>query len=147
MKDFKLNCNTLKTLAAEIGRLVVTGKSYRVSVVEWRDKRSLSQNSLQHSVYTELSKYLISKGRKDWTPKKVKFEMKNNFLGWEQTECTNIHTGEITIKETLKCTSGLDKGESYHYTTQVLDFAQSIGCTIRIPAKCDYRELMEQQNN
>lgn len=122
-------------------------KSYRIIVKEWREKRSVSQNAFQHVIYNELSKYLISKGRNDWDVKKVKFEMKNNFLGWKQTECVNVLTGEVTIKEVLIGTSGLDVGESYYYTTRLLDFSQSIGCTIRIPEKCDYRDLMEQQES
>ena len=72
--------------------------------------------------------------------------MKNNFIGWEVTECTNVHTGEITTKETLIATSSLDVGEAGDYITKLLDFAQSIGCTIKIPAQCDYIDYLNTQN-
>ena len=145
MKNFKLTANSIGLFIAELWKLDLT-KAYRVTVVQWREKRSLSQNSFQHVIYKEISVYLISKGRTDWTEKKTKFEMKNNFLGWELTECTNVQTGEITIKETLIETSGLDVGTSGDYTTKLLDFAQNIGCTIKIPAQCDYRDYLNVQD-
>ena len=61
-------------------------------------------------------------------------------------EYTNLKTGEVTVKEVLRSTSGLDQGDAYQYTTQVLDFAQTIGCEIKIPSKCDYRELTDKQD-
>ena len=145
MKSFKLTVNSIGLFIQELWKLDLT-KSYRVTVVLWREKRSLSQNAFQHVIYDDISKYLISKGRKDWTEKKVKFEMKNNFLGWEETECTNVYTGEITVKETLISTSGLDVGVACDYITKLLDFAQSIGCNIKIPAVCDYRDYLNKQD-
>ncbi len=144
MKNFKLTANSIGLFIAELWKLDLT-RAYRVTVVQWREKRSLSQNAFQHVIYKEISDYLVSKGRTDWTEKKTKFEMKNNFLGWEITKCTNVHTGEITTKETLIETSGLDVGTSGDYTTKLLDFAQSINCTIKIPSQCDYRDYLNRQ--
>ena len=129
-----------------ISSAILAGKVLRVQVSEWREKRSLSQNALQHVIYSDISKYLISKGRKDWTPEYTKKQLKNKFLGWVNEEYIDIETGERTIKSVLKPTAGLDKGDAYHYTTQIIEWAESIGCEIRIPAKCEYRELMERQN-
>ena len=56
MKDFKLTASTLNDLAAEIGRLITTGKAYRVSIVEWRERRSISQNSLMWMWLSEIDK-------------------------------------------------------------------------------------------
>lgn len=145
MKDFKLTANSIGLLIGELWKLDLTG-AYRVSITRWRDKRGLSQNAFQHVIYTEVSKYLISKGRTDWTVDKVKFEMKNNFLGWEVVECVNVHTGEVTEKEVLTETSGLGVGEACDYITKLLDFAQGIGCTIKIPVRCDYRDNINKQN-
>jgi hypothetical protein len=122
-------------------------KKYRVNIVEWRSKRSISQNSLQHVIYSDISKYLISKGRIEWTEKKVKESLKSKFLGWEQREIIDVVTGEITVKEMLRESSKLDVGEAFHYTTQIIEWAESIGCEIKIPAKCEYREIMERQND
>ena len=57
MKDFKLNTATLAALAAEVGRLITTGKAYRVSIVEWQAKRSPSINAQQHVFYNQIAKH------------------------------------------------------------------------------------------
>ena len=148
MKDFKLNISSLGYLVAELTKLVTANpnKSFRIVVKGWRESRSLSQNAFQHVIYSDISKYLIKKGRTDWNDEKVKFEMKNNFLGWDVTECTNVTTGEITTKEVLRGTSKLDAGEACDYITKLLDFAQGIGCSIRIPADSDYQKYIDEQN-
>ncbi|MFK5949872.1 MAG: DUF5777 family beta-barrel protein [Methylococcales bacterium] len=58
----------------------------------------------------------------------------------------DIETGVVSTHKELKKTSDLDVGESCDYTTKVLDWAQSIGCEIKIPVKCDYRNYLEKQN-
>lgn len=109
-------------------------------------KRSLSQNAFQHVIYGEISRYLISKGRNEWTPDFVKKNLKNKFLGWKQEPFVDIKTGERRDIWTLRKTSELDKGESMNYTTQILDWAESIGCQIRIPEDSEYFQSMQQQN-
>lgn len=146
LKSFKLTVNSIGLFIQELWKLDLT-KAYRVTVVLWREKRSLSQNAFQHVIYDDISKYLISKGRKDWTPEYTKENMKNNFLGWEQKGFIDVSTGEITTSMVLKETSKLDVGESCDYTTKLLDFAQSIGCNIKIPVACDYRDYLNKQND
>lgn len=109
-------------------------------------KRSLSQNAFQHVIYQEISKYLVSKGREDWTPEFVKENMKNHFLGWDKKEYIDISSGCVSVREVLRKTSTLDKGESFNFTTQCLEWAESIGCNIRIPDDCAYRQMMDEQN-
>jgi len=129
-----------------ISDAILTGKVIKVVICEWREKRSLSQNALQHVIYGDISKYLVANGRDKWTPEYTKKQLKNKFLGWIDEEYIDIETGECTIKSVLRGSSSLDKGEAYHYTTQIIEWAESIGCEIRIPAKCEYRDLQEQQN-
>ena len=145
MKDFKLSVNSIGMLIQALWKLDLT-KAYRVNVVLWREKRSMSQNALQHVIYSEIAKFLMKNGRPDWNEKKVKFNMKNNFLGWVETECVDVFTGEVTTKETLKESSGLDVGEAYFYTTQLLDWCVGMDIDIKIPEKCDYRTLRDKQN-
>lgn len=148
MKEFKLTISSLGWLVAELTKLITSnqGKAYRISIKLWREKRSLNQNAFQHVIYTEISKYLISKGRKDWCPKFTKKNMKNKFLGWVDEEFVDIDTGEILIKSSLKPTAELDVGDSFDYTTSLLDWAEQIGCYIDIPMCCEYRELLERQS-
>jgi hypothetical protein len=145
MKDFKLTANSIGLLIQFLWKLDFT-KAWRVTVVQWREKRSLSQNAFQHAIYKEISEYLISKGRSEWCPIFTKRNMKNNFLGWEIIEYTDVHTGEITTKEELISTSGLDVGVAGDYITRLLEWSQSIGCTIKIPAVCDYRDYLNKQD-
>ena len=108
--------------------------------------RTISQNKLQHSVYAELSRYLIAKGRTDCTAKWMKQMLKNKFLGWVSESFTDISTGEKFTKEVLRHTADLDKGEAGHYTTQIIEWAESIGCQIKIPANSCHMKFLEQQN-
>ena len=114
---------------------------YKVGV-----NRTISQNALSHVIYSDIAKYLISKGRADWDASMVKKSLKNKFLGWSKESYTDILTGEITEREVLRHTADLDKGEMTFYITQVIEWAESIGCQIKIPATCEYRNLMEIQN-
>ena len=109
-------------------------------------KRSISQNAFQHVCYQEISQYLISKGRTEWSPDFVKKNLKNKFLGWIQEPFVDIKTGERCDIWTLRHTSKLDKGEAMNYITQILDWAESIGCHIRIPEDSEYYQAMQQQN-
>lgn len=108
-------------------------------------RRSLDQNAFQHVIYTEISKYLISKGRTDWTPKYTKRNLKNKFLGWELEEYVDIETGEKTSREALRSTAALDKGDAYLFTTAILEWAESIGCEIKIPSDSEYMKQREEQ--
>jgi hypothetical protein len=119
---------------------------WRVEYRPWKDKRSLSQNDFQHAIYADISKYLISKGRDYCTPKWVKEALKNQFLGWEQKEFVDLRTGEVTVREVLRSTADLDTGEAVHYTDQILAWAADIGCDIKIPTVCDYRQYKEAQH-
>ena len=131
---------------AALLKMAIPETGWRITFVPWRDSRSLSQNALQHVIYSDISAYLITKGRTDCTPEWVKDALKNKFLGWEEKVYTDIVTGEKRVREVLRQTSKLDKGEACHYTTQIIDWASSIGCEIKIPASCEYREMMENQN-
>lgn len=119
---------------------------YRIVWGPWREKRSLSQNAFQHVIYEDISAYLMSKGRTDCTAEWVKEMLKNKFLGWTEKEFVDVVTGERKMREVLRSTAGLDVGASYHYTTEIIDWAQSIGCEIKIPARCEYREMADREN-
>ena len=109
-------------------------------------KRSLSQNAFQHVCYQEISKYLVAKGRNEWTPEFVKKNLKNKILGWQTEVFVDVTTGERRDIWTLKSSSKLDKGEAMNYITQILDWAESIGCHIRIPEDSEYMNLINKQN-
>lgn len=136
--------------SGELGALIsglAQANTYPINIsYSTAGNRSLSQNALQHCIYAELSRYLIAKGRADCTAKWIKQMLKNKFLGWVSESFTDISTGEKFTKEVLRHTADLDKGEAGHYTTQIIEWAESIGCQIKIPANSEYMKFLEAQN-
>jgi len=57
MKDFKLHRGSLPELLAKIRQVVLSGKTYRLSIEEWSKKRSLSANAQQHVWYKKISQF------------------------------------------------------------------------------------------
>ena len=146
MTEFKLNLINAAEICGQLINIVrSSNKAYRVTICEWRERRSLSQNAFQHLIYKEVSGYLIKHGRAQCSPEWVKSNLKNKFLGWCESEFVDIETGEVSKRQELKSTRSLDVGDSMFYTTQILDWACSIGCEIKIPDKCEYRRLMDSQ--
>lgn len=121
------------------------GKSLKLKITSARG-RSLDQNAFMHVIFGELSRYLINKGREDCNPEWVKAMLKNRFLGWYKQTFTDVVTGEKVEREVLRRTSKLDPGEACQFITQILEWGDSIGCRVKIPAECQYREMMERQN-
>ena len=133
MKDFKLCFSSLGYFIQEITKLVQSQKSFRVTIVEWREKRSISQNSLYWKWLAEIVK--------QWNvtdDPEILHEIFKKYFCPEKV--INEH---ITIKSTKK----LDVGEMCFYLNKIELFCIDRGYVITIPDKCEYRELMERQND
>ncbi len=146
MTSYKVTLSNLSAFTSSLVDELKVNPTLRIDVKKWREQRSLSQNAFQHVIYGEISRYLISKGRSDWTSEKVKEALKNQFLGWVDEEFTDLITGEITVRQVLRSSSKLDKGDAYQFTTEVLCWAESIGLTIKIPVTCEHYKQMAEQN-
>jgi len=134
-------------LLSELTKLLTsTNKVYRVSIKEWRESRSLSQNALFHVWVGKLSEYLISKGRCKADKKFSKDLLKHTFLGYEDSEMVNALTGEISIASLLKKTSDLDVGEMTHFMDKCYSWCLGIGLMLPIPENSEYNQLINQQN-
>jgi hypothetical protein len=57
IKDFKLHRGSLPELLDMMRKIVLSGLSYRISIVEWSDKRGLSANAVQHVFYKRISQF------------------------------------------------------------------------------------------
>tara|TARA_R110000851_G_scaffold214225_1_gene366862 strand:+ start:696 stop:1142 length:447 start_codon:yes stop_codon:yes gene_type:complete len=55
--DFKLNRGTMPELLDKIRKVVLSGKTYRITISEWSAKRGLSANAVQHVFYTKISQF------------------------------------------------------------------------------------------
>lgn len=146
MQDFCLHKSTLGQFTRLIFDLVSSGKKYRIKFSEWRDQRSIPQNSLQHMWYAELSAYLIKRGKAFATPEWVKDAMKHTYLGYEEREMVDVITGDRTQIQTLRHTSSLDTADMHHYLTQVEGWALNVGCRLTIPADSEYQKLKDKQD-
>ena len=147
MKNFKLTLGTLKHLTECLAKELMNNETLSVDVKVYKPVRSISQNKFQHSIYNEISKYLVKKGRKDWTPEVVKENMKNKFLGWIDKEYIDICTGEVTTRQVLRSSAKLDKGDAYQFTTEIICWAEDIGLTIKIPVISAHHKQQAEQNN
>jgi hypothetical protein len=56
-RDFKLHRGSLPELLDMMRKIVLSGLSYRISIVEWSDKRGLSANAQQHVWYKRISQF------------------------------------------------------------------------------------------
>ncbi len=111
----------------------------------WRERRSLSQNALSHMWYSEISEYLISRGKTFATPAWVKDALKHTYLGYETKDLVDVVTGDITTIQSLRHTSDLDTGEMYVFLCKVEAWAVNIGCHLTIPQSCEFQLLRDKQ--
>lgn len=111
-----------------------------------RKARSLSQNALSHMWYSEVSRWLIGKGKDFATPEWCKDALKNTFLGVEDVFHTDVVTGVSTRRQELRHTSKLDVGEMKLYLDLVYHWCLDRGLMLTIPEGCQYQELCKQEN-
>ena len=131
MKDFKLTVNSIGMLIQAIWKLDLT-KAWRVTIVQWRESRSLSQNALYWKWLGEIAKQqTISNDPEIWHEIFKKYYCPEKVI--------NEH---ITIKSTKK----LDLGEMHYYLNRIEQYSIDRGYLITIPDQCEYRELQDKQN-
>ena len=141
MKDFKLCASNIASLAVEIGRMVATGKSWRVSIVEWREKRSLSSNNLYWMWLAEIDKQnpltLVNssyKGAELWHEVFKKYYCPPSI----------ISNGDMEME--VVSTKMLDVAQMHHYLAQIEVWAMNRGFKLTIPINSEYQELIDRQN-
>ncbi len=141
----KLHRGNFAAIGSQIQPLLDAGQCFRLQVKPWREKRSLSQNSLSHVWYEEISDYLIKSGRTDATKEWVKRNLKRTFLGYEDVEYTDFTTGEKTVEQQLRHTSDLDTGDMHHYMCQVERWCAQFGLALTIPQSSEFQTLRDKQ--
>lgn len=141
MKDFKLNLNSLGDFVAELTKLLTNNdRSYRVSVVEWREKRSLSQNSLYWKWLDEINTQ---------NPLKVNDSKIQGSELWHEVfkryycPAKLITNGGKSIE--VKSTKILDVGEMTFYLNKIENWCVDRGIKLTIPESSEYYQLMESQ--
>lgn len=143
MKDFKLTISSLGLLVTELTKVLKdTNKAYRVGVVEWREKRSTSQNSLYWRWLDEINKQ---------SPLKVEGSKINGSELWHEVfkkyycPVKSITNGSTSIQ--TKSTKMLDVGEMTFYLNKIENWCIDRGVILTIPESSDYYQLMQKQVN
>ena len=140
MQDFKLNFSSLGFLVSELTKLLRSGKTYRVSVKEWRESRSLSQNSLYWAWLAEIERQ---------APLKIDGSNVKGSELWHEVfkkyycPVKNITNGENVLP--VKSTKILDVGEMTFYLNKIEGFCIDRGIGLTIPETSEYYKLMEYQ--
>lgn len=132
----KLHRGNFTAIGQQIQPYLEEGKCFRMVLKPWREKRSLSQNALSHMWYSEISEYLISRGKTFATPAWVKDALKHTYLGYETKDLVDVVTGEITTIQSLRHTSDLDTGEMYIFLCKVEAYwlPPDYSAELRVPA-------------
>ncbi|MCI1672331.1 YbcN family protein [Citrobacter braakii] len=141
----KLHRGNLNAITQQLHPLLNDGQCFRLQLKPWREKRSLSQNSLSHVWYEEISAYLIKRGKSFATPEWVKDALKHTYLGYETTERVDVVTGEVTSVQSLRHTSKLETGEMHIFLCKVEAWAMNIGCHLPIPESSEFQSLRDKQ--
>ena len=145
VEGIKLHRGNFAAIGQQIQPLLDAGQCFRLQVKPWREKRSLSQNSLLHMWLAEISEYLINSGRTDATPEWVKRNLKKTYLGCEEVTYTDFITGEKTTTWEPRHTSDLDTGEMHIFLTKVEAWCAQFGLALTIPHGCEYQQLQQKQ--
>ncbi|ENM6468897.1 recombination protein NinB [Morganella morganii] len=146
MENFCLHESNKKLFYEQLKSLLSTHPKLSITAKPYRPKRSLSQNSLSHVWYKEISEYLIRAGRPFCTEAWVKRSLKATYLGFETTEYTDVITGEKTQRETLRRTSKLDKGDMHYFLQQIESWAAQFGLILTTPEDSEYMKLKREQD-
>ena len=117
-------------------------KSFRLTIVEWREKRSLSQNSLYWKWLAEIDKQ---------NPLKV---VNSKFSGaelWHEVMkkfyCPESIITDGKSEMVIVSTKLLDTAQMHHYLTHIEHWAMNRGFKLTIPINSEYQELIDRQNN
>lgn len=135
-----------KKILENLGKWIEENWNFEDSLVlqpkPYTNPRSLSQNALFHMWCGEIAQQLADRGVKvedeAITSDDVKLMMKMKYLGTE-----DIVRGKLVIKDQLRRTSNLDKGEMLFFMEQVEAWAIDRGCQLTIPQHSEYMKMRE----
>ncbi|AUR95396.1 NinB protein [Vibrio phage 1.206.O._10N.222.51.B10] len=141
MNDYKLNSETILGFMGLVNTLDLDQKSYRIKITEWRDKRSLSQNSLYFMWLNEISNQIEQRLGQQHDSQVLHEYMKLQFC--PQKEVT---IGSNNASVAFRSTKRLDVGEMHHYLTKIEQWAIERGFKLTVPIDSQYAELAREQD-
>lgn len=130
---------TSQAVNDEMFRILEAGKPVSIEVKEWKESRSLSQNSTYWMWLSEISEQILKKINQNHDTETLHEYFKQCFC--PQKEIT-LGKKEIIIASTKR----LDSGEMCHYLNQIEKWCIDRGFKITIPINSEYQELINRQN-
>lgn len=141
MIELKITLANLGYLITELTKaLQATGKPHRVIIKEWRESRSLSQNSLYWKWLDEINKQAPLK----CDAKIPGSEMWHEVFKKYYCPVKSIKNNHAEMQ--IKSTKALDVGEMTFYLNKIESWCIDRGVTLTIPPDSEYYKLMEYQN-
>ena len=111
--------------------------------LEWSagSNRSISQNGLYWMWMGQLAESFNARSKDgQWSKDDMHDLMRHKFLGYESKTI-----GKTELKDILRSTTKLQKGEMHHYMTQIDAWAVEVGVFLTHPEDSEYMKLMERQ--
>lgn len=145
IKDFKLSIGTLGALVSELTKALSDPKViYRVSVKVWREKRSVSQNSMYWKWLTEIDRACpVTSTTLNMTGPELWHEVFKKYY----CPVTDVYSNAGDASVEFRSTAALDVGEMTFYLSRIEGFCMERGIALTIPESSEYFKLMEMQVN
>ena len=149
-KDDKLGLLPFDGSGLQVFDKIPSGSFVKIS---YNDGRSTGQNALFHRWCREIAKHFVDGGKSHFSTgteineTSMKKNLKTTYLGFEINEYVDLKTGEVTTKEELKHTSGLDKGDMTAFLMLVDAFCVEYGIYISKPEDSEYIQILKEIGN
>ena len=111
--------------------------------LEWSagSNRSISQNGLYWMWMGQLAESFNARSKDgQWSKDDMHDLMRHKFLGYESKTI-----GKTELKDILRSTTKLLKGEMHQYMTQIDAWAVDVGVFLTHPEDSEYMKLMDRQ--
>ncbi|MFS4675079.1 hypothetical protein ACLUY2_02830 [Klebsiella pneumoniae] len=139
MQEFILHETNKAQLWSLLKEILSTGKRWRIKISEYRERRSLPQNSLLWKWNSEIAEQLTAVGSERFSDEEVHEWLKDMYCPAKPVTISGM-------TRYVKSTRRLDIGEMYKYLTDIDQWAHQKGLRLTIPDSCEYRELQRRQN-
>jgi len=137
MKDYCLSKDTLPAFIKACTELSGTDNRYRVNIIEWKDKRSLNQNSLLWLYLNEIANSVPIDNEY--------FDSETWHAYFKRWYCPTKIIALPVGTDSVKSTKLLDKGEMNYYLNKIEMWAMDKDITLTTPDDCEYRKLQREQ--
>jgi hypothetical protein len=140
MQEFKLNLNNLGAVISQLTKLLQsTNSDYRLTVKQWKETRSLSQNALYWKWLADIDKQSPLMCESKISGSEMWHEVFKHYF------CPMKTVANKKAALNIKSTKMLDVGEMTFYLNKIENWCFDRGIKLSIPVDSEYSKLMERQ--